>query len=224
MRATAVSSDADRSLALRERGASIVELMATLVLLSIVIGAVYAGIASISDAVQGSGERLRNLDEARVLMAATTKDVRTAVRLSAGGSPFVLADDNEAVFYANLDTTSDPKKVRVSIDSQDQLIEEVWTADAGSVPPDYTYTGAPAVRFVGRYIANQDAGTPIFTYLDADGAALSATPLSADDLLAIKAVRVTLVVKKSSVFTGNPTTLVNRVRLPNLDYNAVAGQ
>jgi len=183
---------------------------------------VYQGFASMQGGIAGADERLRNLDEARLLMAATSKDVRTAVRLSAGSSPFVLADGNEAIFYANLDSVDAPKKVRIHVDDADRLIEEVWTADAGSVAPDYTYTGEAQVRLVGRYLANTVAD-PIFAYLDANGDVLATTPLSSADLIAVKAVRINLVVKKESGWSMRSTSLVNRVRLPNLDYNAVAG-
>lgn len=205
-----------------ERGTSLVELVATIAIMGIAMAAVYQGFASMQNAVAGTDERLRNLDEARVLMAATSKDIRTAVRLSAGSSPFVVAAGNEAIFYANLETVDAPKKVRIHVDPGDRLIEEVWTADAGSVAPDYTYTGEPRVRLVGRYVDNS-AADPIFTYLDTNGAALTDTPLSPSDLMAVKGVQLSLLVKKESGWSMTSTNLVNRVRLPNLDYNAVAG-
>ena len=105
------------------------------------MGAVMTGTFSAQSAITGSDLRLQNLDQARTLMASLTKDVRTAVRLERGTSPFTVADKNQAVFYANLSTTSAPKKVDLSIDSQSRLIETVWTADAGLAPlPNYTYT------------------------------------------------------------------------------------
>jgi hypothetical protein len=206
-----------------QRGASLVEAVATVSLLGLVLVTVYAGIWSTQNAVEGTSERLGNLDEARVLMAATSKDVRTAVRLSAGSTPFTVADDYTTTFYANLNTTDAPKQVRIRIDAQDRLIEEVWTADASSQPPNYTYSGTPTVRLVGRYVANTEAAIPLFTYLDANNAPLTNTPLNATDRLAIKAVRIEMVVKKATTYDLDSTTLVNRVRLPNLDYNAVAG-
>ncbi len=206
-----------------ELGASgLLEVVTTMLLMAIVLAAVFAATMSTSRATEGTGDRLQNLDEARVLMATASKDVRTAVRLSAGTSPFVTADKNEAVFYANLDTTSAPKKVRIRVDGANRLIEEVWEPDPGSTAPDYTYnTTTPTVRLVGRYVAN-DSATPIFTYVDANDNALPA-PVTGTNLLAIKAVRIQLVVYKDSAFNGRSTTLVNRVRLPNVDYNAVAG-
>ena len=207
-----------------ERGVSgLLEVVMTIMLMAIVLAAVFAATMSTTRATEGTGDRLQNLDEARVLMATTSKDVRTAVRLSAGTSPFATADKNEAVFYGNLDTTSAPKKVRIYIDAQHRLIEQVWGPDPGSTAPNYTYdTTTPTVRLVGRYVANTSA-KPIFTYLDANDDPLSPTPLTGTNLLAIKAVRIELVVYKNSAFNGHSTTLVNRVRLPNVDYNAVAG-
>jgi len=205
-----------------EHGSQLIEMVATLLLLSIVMVVLYQGITSTTNAAEGANLRLQNLDEARTLMAVTSKDVRTAVRLSAGTSPFVLADRTEVVFYANIDTTGAPKKVRIFIDPDDQLIEQAWDADAGSSAPNYTYTGPPAVRFVGRYVDN-DVANPIFTYLDEGGTALTNYPLSSADMLAIKAVQIELIVKRSTTRPLNPTVLINRVRLPNMDYNAVAG-
>ncbi len=204
-----------------ERGTQLLELVITVALLSIVSAVLYTGIATTTNALENAGKRLQNLDEARVLMAQTSKDVRTAVRLQAGTSPFVLAANNEAILYGNLETTTAPKKIHLYVDPSGELIEQVWNADAGSVAPNYTYTGTPFVRFVGRYVVINS--TPIFTYLDANGNALTNTPLNAADLLAVTAVRITLVVKRSTVAPLAPVTLVNRVRLPNMDYNAVAG-
>ena len=205
-----------------ERGSSLLELVTTLLLLSVVLGTVMTGTFSAENAVNGATLRLQNLDQARTLMADLTKDVRTAVRLQAGTSPFVVADGNHATFYANLSTTGAPRKVDLSIDSQSRLIEKVWTADAGSTAPNYTYTGAATVRLVGRYVANT-AATPMFTYLDDSSNVLASTPLSATDLLAVNAVQIDLIVKKTVSTPLNATTLINRVRLPNLDYNDESG-
>jgi hypothetical protein len=206
-----------------ERGTTTLEVVATLLLTSVVMGTVFAGMSSGSRATEGASARLRNLDEARVLMATVSKDVRTAVRLSAGTSPFVLADKNEAIFYANIDTTGAPKKVRISVDASNRLIEQVWSPDPGSTAPNYTYnTTTPKLRLVGRYVANT-ATNPIFTYVDSNDNVLGPAPLSAANLLSIKAIRLSLIVYRSSAFNKNSTTLVNRVRLPNVDYNAVAG-
>ena len=204
------------------RGFSTVEVVVTISILGLVMATVFQGFISSQAALENTGNRLRNLDEARVLMATMSKDLRTAVRLQSGTSPFVVADGLTTTFYANLDTTSSPKKVRIYVDGTSQLVEEVWDADVASVAPNYTFTGAAHVRFVGRYVANTVA-KPIFVYLDASGVALGSTPLSAANLIAVRAVQINLDVKRATNAPIATTSLVNRVRLPNLDYNAVAG-
>jgi len=208
-----------------ERGAaSLFEVLTTLALLSIVMVVVYEGIVSMGSALEGGTERLVNLDEGRTLMAVATKDVRTATRLSAGTSPFVLAEKREITFYGNLNPivgTAGPRKIHMYVDSSTQLIEEVQAPDAGSAP-NYTYNGPKTIRFVGRYVANP-VNRPIFRYYDENRNELTNVPLSAADSLAVHSVRIELAIKRSQAYNVNYTTLVNQVRLPNVDYAAAQG-
>ena len=69
-----------------ERGVSgLLEVVTVLLLLGLVLGTLYSTIYSSQNTVIGTNERLRNLDEARVLVATMTKDIRTAVRNHGGG-------------------------------------------------------------------------------------------------------------------------------------------
>ena len=196
---------------------SMVEIVATLMLLSIVLTVVYSSVDSAQNAITGEQSRLANLDEARTLMAVTTKDIRTAARLQAGTSAFASAQDRDVTFYANLNnTTGGPRKLRIYVNSSSILISQAWTPDAGSTAPNYTYTGAPTLRYVGKYVANT-ASQPIFQYYDVDGNQLT-TPLSGSSLLAVYSVKVTLVVRKQTTLPVRAVTVVNQVRLPNVDY------
>jgi len=207
-----------------ERGqSSLAEMMVTVLLLGLVMTFVYKAIDTTQYAIAGETARLANLDEARNLMAVTTKDLRTATRLVPGTSPFVAASDNDVTFYANLNnTTGGPRKIRIYVDSSSELIAQAWTPDSGSVSPNYTYTGAASPRYVGRFVANP-AAQPIFTYYDSTGGQLPSGSLSAANLLAISSVKVTLVVRKQTTLPQRPITLVNLVRLPNLDYQQPSG-
>jgi type II secretory pathway pseudopilin PulG len=209
-----------------ERGASMFEIVVTLAVMSIVMMVVYQGVDSATGAVTGTEARLTNLGEARTLMDTATKDLRTAVRLQGGTSAFAVANDTEVTFYANLlpnPTVLAPRQIHIYVNSDSELVEEVKAPDASSVAPDYTYVdpaNKPVVRFVGRYIAN-DASHPVFTYLDDSGGALTPTPLGAQNLLAVNAVRIELMIRKSPHGGVDFTTLENTVRLPNMDYAAV---
>jgi hypothetical protein len=206
------------------------EVIAVTLMLGIVLMVVYQAVDSVTRAIGGTERRLANLDEARILMAVSTKDMRTATRLTAGTSPFVTADKREVIFYANLnnDGTSGsvvangPRRVRIYVDTNSELIEEVTKPDASSVAPAYTYNGVATRRFVGRYVANTTA-EPIFRYYDVNGTELTAAPLSATDRLAARSVRITLSIRRATAFPVANTTLVNTVRLPNVDYQQLLG-
>ena len=132
-----------------------------------------------------------------------------------------MGQDKEVQFYANLNnTTGGPRKIRIYVDSSNTFISQMWTPDANSVAPNYTYTGTPTPRYVGRYVAN--GSTPLFEYYDINGTKL-ATPLTSAGLLAVYSVKVTLVVRKQTTMPLRPVTLVNQVRLPNVDYQPVTG-
>jgi type II secretory pathway pseudopilin PulG len=213
-----------------QRGQTIFEVIVVVALLGVVLTMVYQGINSAGQAIGGVERRLGNLDEARILMAVTTKDVRTATRLQAGTAPFTLANKREIIFYANLNNdgssgsvvNNGPRRVRVFVDSSNQLIEEVVKPDASSVPPAYTYNGATSRRYVGRYVANA-ADNPIFRYYDANGNEMTAVPLSAANRLAVHSVEITLSIRRTTTFQVGSTTLRNTVRLPNVDYQEAFG-
>jgi prepilin-type N-terminal cleavage/methylation domain-containing protein len=213
-----------------ERGQTLFEVIVVVALLGVVLTMVYEGIASATKAIGGTEKRLGNLDEARLLMAVSTKDIRTATRLQAGTSPFVLANSREVIFYANLNNNGSsgsvvdngPRKVRIYVDSTSELIEQVTKPDATSIAPAYTYNGTPTNRYVGRYVAN-DASHPIFQYFDSNGAPLTNVPLSATDRLAVDSVEITLSIRRTSTFQLSATTLMNTVRLPNVDYQQTLG-
>lgn len=196
-------------------------------ILAVVLGTMYRGLDSIQRTAAGSQERLEALDEARILMASITKDLRTAVRLSSDTSPFTLAADRQLTFYANINNaaTGAPRRVNIFVDSENRLVEQL--TDPSGTAPNYTFTATPSVRVIGSFVWVPPAPAPapaIFRYYSFDQSTgqytqLTSTPLSAADLLKVESVEVEISIRKGQVFTTRPTTLINRVRLPNLDYN-----
>ncbi|GEM_PF-1345446 len=231
-----------------ESGMTLPEMAVVMLLLAIIMTFVLQAVASFERAATGGIRRLENLDEARTLMDVLTKDIRTAAKLDASTPPFVvssdpsyvLADDNEVTFYANLDlSTSCPKKIHLYVDAKRELIEEVTQPNAGNTPPNCAYTqNAPTNRLVGQYVTNDlsDPTQAIFTYYyqDANGvlqpfcasASLPGcstsgdqTPLLTTNALLVKAVGIRLMIHKTTTLPIANTTLLNRVRLPNVFYN-----
>jgi prepilin-type N-terminal cleavage/methylation domain-containing protein len=205
-----------------ESGFTLVEVMVAMMLLGIALTVMYRGLASMNRTAVGATGRLVNLDEARVLMSTITKDLRTAARLTPESAPFTFAHEREVTFYANINTSEAPKKVHIYVDDDRRLVEEI--TDPEGVAPNYTYTSQAHVRVVGRFVANEG---PIFSYVDTDGNCLGGQggqppctmsgPLSSTDLLRISAIEVVISIRENG--GPQPATLINRVRLPNVDYN-----
>jgi type II secretory pathway pseudopilin PulG len=205
-------------------GSSLIEVVVVVSLLLVVLGIAFDGIVSMQRANSGASERLGNNAEASLLMDATTKDLRTAVRLQAGGSPFFIAMPNEVQFTATLNQTSAPVLIHLYIDSSQRLVETTTQPDPNS-GPNYTYgQNPPTSRLVAQNVANPPA-TPIFVYYNGAAPPAQLVPgsgpvgLSATDLLAVHSVDVTYVVRHGTNLYENPTIFSNHVRLPNLDYN-----
>jgi type II secretory pathway pseudopilin PulG len=205
-----------------ESGTTLVEMTISMLILGIVLASAFQAFTSYQRVISATDIRLQNLDEGRVLMDVTSKDLRTAAMLTAGSSPFLLADIDHVIYYANLNSTGGPKKVEIYIDRTNPtapvLIEKVTNPDPGSSPP--TYNGQPpAVRYVGRYVANASS-SPVFTFYDAAGVALP-VPMSGSNanLLAIRSVGINLAIRQSNGANVPATTLINRVSLPNVYYN-----
>jgi prepilin-type N-terminal cleavage/methylation domain-containing protein len=213
-----------------ERGFTLVELLVATTILAIVLAGAYQGLASLQSSSVGAHERLVNLDEARILMSTITKDIRTAARLQPTESPFLYADGTEIEFYANINTTTGPNKVTVFVDPELRLVEQTVPPEPNPAYPcsptpcdPYVYTAAPITRIVGRWVANTG---PLFRYWDDSPVpqelGAGGVPLTDDELRNIKSIQIELAIRRTQSIGSKPTTLINRVRLPNVDYNPLS--
>jgi prepilin-type N-terminal cleavage/methylation domain-containing protein len=203
-----------------ERGFTLPELMVAITILAVVLAGTYQGLSNLQTTATGAGERLVNLDEARVLMSTITKDLRTAARLEPTASPFLYADGRKIVLYANINTTTGPNKVTIYVDPGNRLVEETVTPTVATCPPCWAYTNPPKIRVVGRWVANTG---PLFTYYDASPVPVklqpNGGPLTDQELKNIKSIEIELSISRKPQIGARATTLINRVRLPNVDYN-----
>ena len=206
-----------------ERGLSLVEMVMVLSILSVVLVFVAGTFGSLFWTTERTELRLQNLDQARLIVNGLTKDIRTATRKSPTLSPFDLADAREMIFYANLNSTTSPagpRKVRLYVDSSSRFVREITAPDSTCVSPSScTYNGTPSSRVLGYYVVNPGA---IFTYINdstAPPTQITPTPISASGLLNVTAVQVSLTIRKQTNFQVPAVTVINRVRLTNVEYN-----
>jgi type II secretory pathway pseudopilin PulG len=251
-----------------EQGITLVELMVTVSLMTVVLGFMMRGFVGIQNAAAGASLRLQNLDEARLIMDAVSKDIRTGARLGSTTSPFDVVlpvsgpaafagwcssgcnapatgiTNTEVWFYGNITLPATPTPcpdiVHLYVDKTVTpwvLKEQNVPADGGGTPPNCVYSVTPVTRLVGTYVANPTT-SPVFTYYydDATGTprcfangaspanpvcdvGASVLPLSAANRLQVNAIGITFSIRQSTNYMVPYTTLINRVRLPNVDYN-----
>jgi prepilin-type N-terminal cleavage/methylation domain-containing protein len=186
-----------------DAGFSLVEVTVTVALLSIVMASVLGALAAFQRVGGAADHRLRNLEQARVMMAVLTKDLRTA-------TSFTTASASEVVFLGNLNTckASDPPvRVRLYTDTQGRLLEELTpTVSAPTSTACATELTAARTRVVGTSVTN---GTAVFGFLNDAGVATTT-------LNQIASVSVQLSVQMPSTFARNPSTLSTSVWLPNV--------
>jgi prepilin-type N-terminal cleavage/methylation domain-containing protein len=168
----------------------------------------------------------------------------------ASGNAAPYAANQEMWFYANLTLTENtqatacPDIIHLFVDTSvsPPILREQVVSDANpgtDAPPNCVYgtlssgayTATYATRIVGKYIANATSNCPsssqVFTYWYDDGtgtptAFLSTdTPLSAANRIQVNAVAIAFSVRQQTNYTVPCTTLLNRVRLANVEYNPI---
>lgn len=208
-----------------EAGVTVVEMVLVVALLSLVLAVVYQSVVSYQNAAAGSDARLQNLDEARVIMAVLTRDLRTARTFcpSSPACPSAQFEGDDVTFLGFLDiagassvtttSTALPNKIRLYVDGQGQLIEAVTPPDDPAASP-ITYNGTPRTRVVGRHLV--DSSTLLTFYDNQD------PPQEVTNPSAVANVAVSLSVNAPSSQPVPPTVLQGQVWLPNV-ANAATG-
>ena len=156
---------------------------------------------------------------------------------------------SELWFYANITLANQtqaspcPDIVHLFVDStvNPPVLKEQTISDANpttDAPPNCKYgsasapyTGTYSTRLVGKYIVNGTSSCitpdPVFVYWYDDGSGTPVeypTPVASllpTETLQVNAVGITFAVRQSTNFKVPCATLVNRVRLANVDYNPI---
>jgi type II secretory pathway pseudopilin PulG len=183
-----------------QAGITVVEMTVVIALLGLVLAMALQGLSAYQRATAGADVRQRNLDEARVVMAVLTRDLRTATSFSS-----ITATDVTFAGLLNTGATAPPNQMRLYVDAAGVLREAVTPPDDPAASP-ITYTGTPTTRVVGRGLV--DTST-LLSFRDSSDAATTS-------LSAVTSVVITLSVDLPSAAAVPPTVLSSRVFLPNV--------
>lgn len=202
-----------------EAGITLVELLVVVTILGIVMAGLFGGLTGIVRATNTIDVRTENVDQARLAIASLSRDLRTAAPGPDGEAAFLVADDRNARFHAQLGQGEIPVLVELRVDAEDRLVE---TVTPPTVAVDGTVSYDPddtRERFVASYLFNGD-DEPIITYLalEPDGSRVALeTPVTDPQLRrSIRLVRIELVMARDQGSRVEPQRVATEVRLPNL--------
>ncbi|MDQ1710954.1 MAG: hypothetical protein QOE45_404 [Frankiaceae bacterium] len=186
--------------------------------------------------------RQRNTDGARVALEAMSKTLRTAIQPSqlqygcltctgsiSGSSAVTAASTTSVTFYGNIDNSGAGPTIVTFATTLDPatntgtLVQTLQKPDAGSAP-NYTYcTPGPTCPVTTRTLVRGvvwPVSPAMFTFYDVNGAAVPFATngtVGASALADIDAVDITVKVDTPTGYTNAPTTVTNRVQMPNSD-------
>lgn len=224
-----------------EDGLSLSELLVTMVVGSLVLGAAAVLFSSALQSSTTTQRRLDTVNSGRIAMDALTRSLRTAVLpsqlddLTNTDAAFLRATADSVSFYANLQNDPGPtpspddlahlgpRRVSYAVVGG-SLVQSLQLPDAHAVDDhDYTYCDPQAAGCSVTRLALSPVSTvmPLFTYYANGGTRLDLDPacgcLSSAGLLAVDAVEVRLAVPQPAGSAAAPTTYLSRVALPNHD-------
>lgn len=190
------------------RGMTLVETVVVVALVAMVGGAMLSAIRTFYRGNAYVLEAAVSVDSARRGVATALENLREASFADDGSYPISAAATSSVTFYSDVDLDGGMERVRIFIDNN--VLYRVVTNATGSPP---TYSGQAGAT--STIIANVRNGTstPLFTYYNSAGAALSAT---STDIADITSVGARLMIDLNPNRAPNVFTLTGGATLRNL--------
>ena len=227
-------------------GLTLIELLVAIILLGVlltIVASVYISSLSVvalgRDLTQNTKVAANAMNEASRVIRAGTDNPRVPPTIP--DPAFVIAKRDEVLMYAFINLTSaaeQPQMIRIRVDrTTGKVIESRWPA-VQSADKRWQFPANPCVTVnnpvgcaaptqnsvLAQTISPQGTGATalpdVFSYLDADGNAITQTSagLSLADRRKVSAVRVSISVQTSLTDKSNAVLLENTVGIPNLGF------
>jgi Tfp pilus assembly protein PilV len=212
-----------------ERGVTIVELLAAIVVSTIVLFALFGLVDTATRQQSSANDRIDANDRGRLAMDAISTQLRSRVCVSGSEDSLVAASDSQIEFFASLGLTSETTTGSQTLVLQrrrltyrpatSDVLEERWvgTQPAPALPPAATTTPTRTRTVITN--VSLDGTTPFFRYYAMTSPPLPApplpdlllapTPLSAANLT--KVVQITVSLAAKGKVAGLSTPLQSRI-------------
>lgn len=152
----------DYKLLIAKSGFTLIEVVISMAILGIFVSGLAALDRLYTDSQSILSLSSQSFNEANVGVDAMVREIRSATHSDTGSYPLELAEDQEIIFYSNIDDDPQVERVRYFLDGN-QLNRGV--VDPEGEPPTYNPANE-RVNLIISYIQNQT--NPIFYYYNGD--------------------------------------------------------
>lgn len=199
-----------------EGGFSLVEVLVTMIVMSLLGTAVVGTVSSVARASAAANSRITATTKAQTLADRLTKSLRSAHLMNTvPASAFTYADGRHVTFYTDAGDPFGPRMLDVNVTGtgttqQETMVQVLKVPTAANT---YPATGTSQALAPGDLDAS--TGTPVFTYYDPTGAVMTGV-LTAAQMAAISRIRLTLTTHEPGLAVS--TTVTSSVYLRNVEY------
>ncbi len=196
-------------------GLSLIEILVSIAVSSILLIAIFDLQRSLADNQRTINFNSQAYNEANIAIQAISRELRNARPAATGAYPIQLANDNEIIFYANIDNDTATERIRYFL--QDNKLNRGVINPTGT-PATYSLSNEK-ITLVIDYIVN--TGNPIFRYYNGNWPSdTTNNPLPAPArLLDTKLVTISLTINPRPDHTETAYYLESSSQIRNLKNN-----
>lgn len=185
-------------------GFSILEITIVISIFTI-IALIFSGfIFNVFRASKFENEQYRAIEDARTSIEVVKKELRGAIQSEQGSYNLQLIEDQDLIYYSDVDGDTEAEKVRYYRDDT-LLVREITEPGASDL-----YDGPVSSSTIAQYINNQEED--IFVYYDGTGT-------TTDIINEVRMVNINLRINVTPDIAPNDYYLISNVMLRNLKDN-----
>ncbi|MEK7531636.1 MAG: hypothetical protein AAB545_01785 [Patescibacteria group bacterium] len=193
-------------------GVTLLEIVIALGIFALVGGAVGTFARDLFVYSGGVSNSLSAQQDARAILRDFAAEVREAQLAANGAYPIEKADNNELIFFSDIDKDGTRDRVRYYL-SGNSLMKDV-TIPTGSPPG---YTGAPKIKTLIHDTAN--GGTPFFSYYNTSYDGTAAALVQPVTISVVRLVKANVIIERDPNRSPTPITVTTQVSFRNLKDN-----
>lgn len=187
-----------------KQGFTLIEILVVVSIISVSVFIATDFITMGFRAVQFTKEQDMAVQTARRSMAMIVKEIRGANTSEQGDYPLILADDEEIIFFSDIDNDNEFEKIRYYIDGT-ELKKSV--TEPGAL---HDYSGLPVTTVSAKYLNNNSEA--VFVYYDE-------TYTETDIINKIRLIKINLKINVTPSVAPNDVYVSSDVNLRNLKDN-----